>query len=366
MKSPVITSNNSISLTQKIKAWAQELGFSACGICDTDISNSAEKLNEWLSAGFAGKMDYMGAHNGMREDPKRLLPEAKSVIMVRIDYLCNEPVINETLQSPNKAFISRYAQNKDYHKLIRKRLQKLALKIEAETGEFHYRPTADSAPIMEKPLAQKAGLGWIAKSTNLISPQSGSYFFLGSLVTSLELDLDEPFDKQHCGSCTACIDVCPTKAIIAPYQVDASRCISYLTIELKGTIPIEFREAIGNRIYGCDDCQSCCPWNKFAQTTQEPGFESTRGLKTPELLELFRWNEAEFLQKTEGSAIRRIGHERWLRNIAVALGNAPTSDAIVAALREKLTHPSVIVREHATWALYKSCNAMPPAVDNSQ
>lgn len=350
------STNLTYTLSDSIKQWAKELGFSACGITDTDVSDAATKLNEWLSEGYAGTMNYMSAHDGMREDPKKLMPGAKSIIMVRIDYLCNEPMMDETLQTPTQAFISRYAQNKDYHKIIRKRLKQLAQKIEKEIGPFRYRPTADSAPIMEKPLAQKAGLGWLAKNTNLINPKAGSYFFLGALVTDLNLKEDKPFDSQHCGSCTACIDVCPTKAIIAPYVLDASRCISYLTIENKGTIPLEYRKAIGNRIYGCDDCQICCPWNKFAQTTKEPGFESTRGLKTPELLALFEWTEDDFLKKTEGSAIRRIGHDRWLRNIAIALGNAPKDQSIITALQKRLNETSELVKEHVLWALDQQTN----------
>lgn len=343
-----------IQLSKNIKEWGKSLGFSDVGICDIDLSEAGSRLNEWLANGHQGEMDYMARHGEMRFKPDVLMPTAKSVIVVRIDYLCSDPQFEEALNDPKTAFISRYAQNRDYHKLIRKRLVKLAKKIESEIGPFQHRATADSAPIMEKPLAEKAGLGWVAKSTNLIHPKAGSYFFLGCLVVDLDLALDQPFDNQHCGSCTRCIDVCPTQAIVAPYQLDASRCISYLTIELRDSIPIEFRKAIGNRIYGCDDCQTCCPWNKFAQTTTEPSFESVRDLKTPDLIELFLWDEETFLQKTEGSAIRRIGHECWLRNIAVALGNAPKTLEVITALESRLDYPSEMVVEHVRWALLNS------------
>lgn len=338
-------------LSKQIKEWGLALGFSDIGICDLDLSDASRHLKDWLANQYHGEMAYMGEHGDMRFRPDLLMPGAKSVIMVRIDYLCSEPQFDEALENPQTAFISRYAQNRDYHKIIRKRLAKLAKRIEQEVGPYQHRATADSAPIMEKPLAQKAGLGWIAKSTNLISPKAGSYFFLGCLIVDLELETDHDFEKDHCGSCTRCIDVCPTQAIVAPYQVDARRCISYLTIELRDAIPVEFRKAIGNRIYGCDDCQTCCPWNKFAQTTEEPGFESTRGLKTPDLVELFLWDEETFLRKTEGSAIRRIGHECWLRNIAVALGNGSQLDTVIQALQSRLEHPSAMVVEHVEWAL---------------
>lgn len=342
---------NKIQLSHQIKQWGKDLGFSAIGLCDTNIADAGQQLKDWLGKNYHGEMAYMAEYGNMRFKPESLMPGAKSIIVARLDYLCEDPQIQETLDDPQKAFVSRYAQNRDYHKLIRKRLAKLAHQIESEIGPFQHRATADSAPIMEKPLAQKAGLGWISKSTNLINPQAGTYFFLGCLVTDLDLVLDEPFAKDHCGSCTQCIDVCPTKAIVGPYQLDASRCISYLTIELRGSIPLEFRKAIGNRIYGCDDCQVCCPWNKFAQTTEDPAFESTRGLKTPDLIDLFSWDESTFLQKTEGSAIRRIGHDCWLRNIAVALGNAPKTPEVIAALESRLSHSSEMVVEHVRWAL---------------
>ena len=338
------------NLEDKIKAWGIELGFQQVGITDTKLGKADASLRKWLQQGMHGEMDYMQRYPE-RSQPELLIPGTKSIIMARMNYLPPEPDFNEVYDDKSKAFVSRYAQNKDYHKLIRKRLKQLAEKIKAAVGEFNYRPFTDSAPVMEKPLAKKAGLGWIGKHTNLINPKAGSWFFLGCLYVDLPLKPDVGLDKTHCGSCTKCLDICPTKAIVAPYQVDARRCISYLTIELKGPIPLEFRKAMGNRIYGCDDCQYFCPWNKFAKPTGEPGFKATRGLKTPELLELFNWTEAEFSKNTEGSAIRRIGHAKWLSNIAIALGNAPKSEKIIKALEAQQNHVSEMLREHIEWAL---------------
>ncbi|MDO8953658.1 MAG: tRNA epoxyqueuosine(34) reductase QueG [Gammaproteobacteria bacterium] len=338
-------------LALEIKTWGKQLGFQEIGIADTDLHLAETRLNTWLDKGMHGEMSYMQRHGTKRTHPEELIPGTTRIIMGRMDYLPADPAFKEVLNNPTKAFVSRYAQDKDYHKLIRSRLQKLASLIEAKIGEFQYRAFVDSAPVMEKPLAQKAGLGWIGKHTNLINPKAGSWFFLGSLYTDLPLPIDETFEKNHCGSCSACIDICPTQAIIGPYQLDARRCISYLTIELKGPIPEEFRKMLGNRIYGCDDCQLVCPWNKFAKTSNEMAFQANRDLKSPNLLDLFTWSEAEFLKKTEGSAIRRIGHEKWLSNIAIALGNAPSSAEIIQALQNKLDYPSELIKEHVKWAL---------------
>lgn len=339
-----------------IKQWAIDLGFNDLGITDIDLSVAESRLKQWLAKQYHGTMDYMERHGTMRSRPEELLPGTLRAIVLSMDYLTADPKFNETLENPTKAFISRYAQNSDYHKLIRKRLQKLATKIQTEIGEHNYRVFTDSAPVMEKPLAEKAGLGWIAKHTNLINSKNGSYFFLAVIYTDMPLEVSKPQTKSHCGSCTACISACPTNAIVGPYQLDARKCISYLTIENKGDIPIEYRKAMGNRIYGCDDCQIVCPWNKFAKTAAEIKFHATesRGLLEPDLIKLFNWDEATFLKNTEGSAIRRIGHDRWLRNIAVALGNAPKTPEVISALKNKLDHPSELVRSHVQWAVNQS------------
>ena len=293
-----------------------------------------------------------------RTRPAELVPGTLRVISVRMSYLPGSAApADEVLHNPELGMISRYGLGRDYHKIVRNRLQKLADQISARVGPFGYRAFTDSAPVLEKALAEKAGLGWIGKHTNLIQRDAGSWFFLGELYTDLPLPVDAPA-SNHCGTCQACIDICPTQAIVAPYQLDARRCISYLTIELRGTIPVELRPLIGNHIYGCDDCQMICPWNKFAQPTEEPDFAPRHGLDAPKLVELFAWTEEEFLKKTEGSAIRRIGYECWLRNIAVALGNAPRSDAVMASLGARADHPSVLVREHVVWALsHQPCKA---------
>lgn len=345
-------------MNHPVREMALSLGFSDCGVAGIDLFDAGEKLNQWLAMGYHGGMGYMARHGSLRYRPEELLPEAKSIVVVRLNYLCQDPAW-EVLNNPQLGFISRYAQNRDYHKLIRAKLVKLAEKLKSIYGDFAYRPTADSAPIMEKPLAVKAGLGWIGKHTNLINSQNGSYFFLGCLVTTLPLEqinFSSEFKSSHCGSCTKCITACPTGAIVAPYQLDARRCISYLTIEHHGSIPIEFRKLMGNRIYGCDDCQMVCPWNKFAKVTTEIGFESLRNLKSPKLLELFNWSEAEFLKKTEGSPIRRIGYERWMRNIAIALGNGEKTEQVKQILLNKLgffksQFPSEMVVESIEWAL---------------
>ncbi len=341
-------SNNSLS--QNIKIWARELGFQQAGITHGLLEDYEKKLADWLKRGYHGEMDYMQRYGTKRSRPQELISGTKSIISVRMNYLPPSTDIVKQLQQPDKAFISRYALGRDYHKLIRKRLVKLAQKIESVAGSFEYRPFTDSAPVMEKPLAEQAGLGWIGKNTNLLNRDAGSWFFLGSLYTNLELSVDSPVNN-HCGSCHACLDVCPTKAFVAPYQLDASRCISYLTIELKGSIPESLRPLIGNRIYGCDDCQMVCPWNRFAKLTDEKDFYPRHDLDSADLIMLFKWTEAEFYEKTKGSAISRIGYECWLRNIAVALGNSPTKPAVIDLLKEAKNHSSLMVREHVLWAL---------------
>jgi epoxyqueuosine reductase len=339
------------ALARDIKSWGHALGFQYIGITDTDLGRHEAHLERWLAAGRHGDMDYMQRHGSRRTHPAELVPGTVRVISARMDYWPGAAMpIQEILENPARAFVSRYALGRDYHKLLRSRLQKLADHIASRVGPFGYRVFTDSAPVLEKALAEKAGLGWIGKHTNLIDTKTGSWFFLGELFTDLPLPPDEPA-SNHCGSCRACLDVCPTQAIVAPYELDARRCISYLTIELRGPIPEELRPLIGNRIYGCDDCQLVCPWNKFARPTPEPDFAPRHGLDAATLIELFRWSETEFLTNTEGSAIRRIGYDCWLRNIAVALGNAPHSEAVIVALRARLPAASALVAEHIHWAL---------------
>jgi epoxyqueuosine reductase len=338
-------------LAARIKRWGRELGFQQVGISDTDLSRDETRLLAWLAAGHHGDMHYMQRHGTVRSRPKALLPGTLRIISVRMDYWPETARDAHTLlDDPERAYVSRYALGRDYHKVLRKRLQQLAQQIEHSVGAFGYRAFTDSAPVLEKALAQKAGLGWIGKHTNLIDTNTGSWFFLGELFTDLPLPLDTP-SQPHCGSCRACLDLCPTGAIIAPYQLDARRCISYLTIELRGPIPEQWRSAIGNRIYGCDDCQLVCPWNRFARPSREADFLPRRQLDEATLVELFGWTEQQFMRRLEGSPIRRIGHQSWLRNIAVALGNAPGHDGVISALTEKLQHPSELVREHVRWAL---------------
>ncbi len=339
------------ALARDIKSWGRDLGFQHIGIADTDLSRHEAHLVRWLASGRHGDMDYMLRHGSRRTHPAELVPGTVRVISARMDYWPGAATpIQEILEEPARAFVSRYALGRDYHKLMRSRLQKLADRVATRVGSFGYRVFTDSAPVLEKALAEKAGLGWIGKHTNLIDAKTGSWFFLGELFTDLPLPPDEPA-SNHCGSCRACLDICPTKAIVAPYELDARRCISYLTIELRGSIPEELRPLIGNRIYGCDDCQLVCPWNKFARPTPEPDFAPRHGLDAATLIELFRWSETEFLTYTEGSAIRRIGYDCWLRNIAVALGNAPHSEAVITALRAGLPAASALVAEHIHWAL---------------
>jgi epoxyqueuosine reductase len=337
-------------LAQLIKQRGKELGFQQIGISDIDLSNAADHLQQWLANHYHGEMEYMARNVELRRHPDQLLPGTLTIISARMDYLTATMNAEEVMQNPELAFISRYALGRDYHKLLRKRLQKLTDYISEVAGEFGYRVFTDSAPVLEKAIAEKAGLGWIGKHSNLLNRDAGSWFFLGEIFTLLPLPVDQPVTK-HCGDCTACIDICPTRAIVAPYQVDARRCISYLTIELRGSIPVELRPLLGNRIYGCDDCQLVCPWNRFAQFSKEDDFLPRHGLDAPQLLELFSWSEEQFLQRLEGSPIRRIGYECWLRNIAVALGNGPKTAEVIAALQEKSEHPSELVREHVQWAL---------------
>ena len=335
------------ALKDRIRGWGAELGFAAVGFAGIDLDDAEAGLRDWLAAGHHGEMDYMAAHGAKRARPAALLPGTQAVITCRMDYLPPEAALAP--EGGERAVVSRYAQGRDYHKLLRGRLQKLADRIGAEVGNFSYRVYTDSAPVMEVELAQQAGLGWRGKHTLLLS-RSGSWFFLGEIYVSLPLPPDAPIEP-HCGDCTACLDICPTQAIIAPYRLDARRCISYLTIEHKGSIPLELRPLIGNRIYGCDDCQAVCPWNRFATPTREADFLPRQGLERATLVELFAWSENDFNERLAGSPIRRIGHLRWLRNIAVALGNAPASCDSAQALRSRLDHPAALVREHVAWAL---------------
>jgi epoxyqueuosine reductase len=339
------------TLLADLKRWGQDLGFARLGVANIDLSRDEGHFLDWLRAGFNGEMAYMSRHGVKRSRPAELLPGTVSCVSVRMDYWPKDAAdAAATLADPSIAYVSRYALGRDYHKLMRARLQALCDRIKTAVGPFGYRVFADSAPVLEKALARNAGLGWIGKHTNLIDRDAGSYFFLGEIYLDLELPVEQS-SSAHCGSCSACIPACPTGAIVGPYRLDARRCISYLTIELAGSIPLEFRRAIGNRIYGCDDCQLACPWNKFAQPTAERDFAVRHGLDHAQLVELFSWSEAQFLQRTQGSAIRRIGYEQWLRNIAVALGNAPTSPALLEALQSRAQHPSPVVREHVHWAL---------------
>jgi epoxyqueuosine reductase len=349
------------SLADAIRRWGRELGFAEVRIADIDLAASEAGLQAWLDAGMHGEMDYMAAHGMKRARPAELVPGTVRVITARMDYL---PASQDAdwrarerarLGDPEAAVVSVYARGRDYHKVLRARLQQLADRIRGEVGEFGYRVFTDSAPVMELPLAEKSGLGWRGKHTLLINRDAGSMFFMGEILVDLPLLVDAPTDA-HCGQCSACITACPTGAILGPGRLDARRCISYLTIELKGSIPEELRPLLGNRVYGCDDCQTACPWNKFAQRATLPDFDERHGLGSASLVALFGWNEAEFNRNMEGSPIRRIGHERWLRNLAVGLGNAAAlgghgDPAIVAALRSRLGHPSELVREHVAWAL---------------
>jgi epoxyqueuosine reductase len=365
--------SNLAELALSIKRWGVELGFAEIRITDIDLSHAEAGLRAWLDAGMHGEMDYMAAHGMMRARPAELVPGTVRVISARMNYLPREAEMGfdpgggedwreqerRRLADPGAAVISVYARGRDYHKVLRARLQQLADKVKAEIGDFGYRVFTDSAPLMELPLAEKAGLGWRGKHTLLLSRTAGSMFFMGEFLVDLPLPVDPP-TGAHCGQCSACIDICPTQAILGPGRLDARRCVSYLTIELKSAIPAELRPLIGNRVYGCDDCQTACPWNKFAQRAVLPDFDERHGLGSASMVELFAWSEEEFNRKMEGSPIRRIGHERWLRNLAVGLGNAAAAGArgdaaIVEALTARLEHPSALVREHVEWAL--ACHA---------
>jgi epoxyqueuosine reductase len=351
MNAPVRPDLDPAALSASFRRWAKDLGFTGFGVANIDLALDEAFFLDWLRAGFNGEMGYMSRHGSKRSRPAQLIPGTVSCISVRMDYWPEDAAdAASQLADGSVAYVSRYALGRDYHKLMRSRLQSLCDLIEEAVGPFGYRVFTDSAPVLEKALARNAGLGWIGKHTNLIDRDAGSYFFLGEIYLSLELPADAA-STAHCGSCSACMPACPTGAIVAPFRLDARRCISYLTIELSGAIPVEFRRAIGNRIYGCDDCQLVCPWNKFARPTAEKDFAVRHGLDNSQLTDLFAWSESEFREKTRGSAIRRIGYERWLRNIAVALGNAPTSAPIIAALRSRAQHPAELVREHVQWAL---------------
>jgi len=344
------TQINYQELAEKIKLWGQELGFSQVGFSDIDLSSHEQALTQWLENNYHGEMDYMEKHGLMRARAQELVEGTTRVISVRMDYLPTNAKFARTLKKKDHAYISRYALGRDYHKLIRKRLKQLGDKISDYCESFNFRPFVDSAPILERPLAEKAGLGWVGKHSLLINKSAGSWFFLGELLVDIPLPTNEK-STNECGNCVSCIKICPTQAIVAPYVVDARRCISYLTIELRDAIPEEFRPLIGNRIYGCDDCQLICPWNKFAKLTAEDDFSPRQSLDEVELLTLFNWDEQSFLAKTEGSPIRRIGFQSWQRNIAVAIGNAPYSEKNIVALKHNLHHAQAMVAEHIEWAI---------------
>ncbi len=345
------TDSDATALTQQIKAQALALGFQQCGITDTNLAQHIDHYRAWLAQNYHGELSYMAEHGSKRWTPDELIPGTLRVISVRMNYYADPENPMDVLQDGSRAYISRYSLGRDYHKVMRQRLQKLISYIQ-ETAQAHqFRAFVDSAPVLERALAQKAGLGWFGKNTMLLHRQAGSWFFLGEIYTDLPLELDPPYTEEHCGRCTACLDICPTKAFVGPYVLDARRCISYLTIEHKGSIPEELRPGIGNRIFGCDDCQLVCPWNRFSKPTQEPDFSPRHHLDKATLVELFLWDEETFLKRTEGSPIRRTGYEGWLRNIAVALGNAPTSIEVVEALKCRAEDRSELVREHVRWAL---------------
>ncbi len=337
-------------LKTRIRRWGQALGFQQMGFSGVELEADQIHLERWLAQDRHGEMGYMARHGSMRARPQQLLPGTITIISARLDYLPETEPLEQVLLDPALGAISRYALGRDYHKLVRRRLQQLARAIETETGPFNWRSFSDSAPILEKAVAQKSGLGWIGKHTNLINRHAGSWFFLGELLTDLSLSPDSALDN-HCGSCRRCLDICPTQAIIAPYELDARRCVSYLTIEHPGSIPEPLRPLLGSRIYGCDDCQLVCPWNRYAGFTAEPDFAPRNGLERPRLTDLFAWTEEAFLKRLEGSPIRRIGHQRWLRNIAIALGNGAATKTAVQALARRADHPSELVREHVQWAL---------------
>lgn len=339
-------------LSRAVHQWGRELGFDQVGIADLDLEEHEAHLLNWLEQGWHGEMDYMQRHGVRRSRPEALVPGTQRVISVRLNYLPHGlGHAEQALEDSTRGYVSRYALGRDYHKVLRGRLRRLVRRIEGVAGPFGYRVFTDSAPVLEKALAERAGLGWIGKHTNLLAKDAGSWFFLGEIYTDLPLAPDPPTREEHCGDCRACIDVCPTQAIVAPYQLDARRCISYLTIELKGSIPLPLRPLIGNRVYGCDDCQLVCPWNRYAQLASVEDFQPRAALERSSLVKMMAWEETDYLRHTEGTAMRRIGHVQWLRNVAVALGNAPHDEAVVTALRARAGHPSELVREHVSWAL---------------
>lgn len=345
-----MTDLNLHSLSEQLQTWAHDLGFAAMGISDIDLKEHPNYLQRWLEKGYHGTMNFMAAHGEKRWRPDLLEPGTLRVISLRMDYLPENTHALDVLEEPNKGYIARYTLGRDYHKLVRKRLATLAKRLQDAAGG-HHRAFVDSAPVLERAIAEQAGLGWIGKNTMLINDKAGSWFFLGEIYTDLPLTVSAPKTEKHCGSCTACLDICPTQAFVGPFELDARKCISYLTIEHKGSIDTALRSKIGNRIFGCDDCQLFCPWNKFAKPTQEVDFKPRHGLDNIDLVELFLWDEHTYLDRTEGSAIRRIGYERWLRNIAVALGNAPSTIPVIEALKSRLAFPSQLVQEHVIWAL---------------
>ena len=346
-----------LALTASIRDCDAQLGFQQVGISDIDLSEDAVRLDAYLAAGYHGEMAYMASHGSMRSRPDELLPGTIRVISVRMDYLPEGTQMAQVLAQPEQAYISRYALGRDYQKLIRKRLQQLADKITQTIGPFGHRAFVDSAPLLEKPLARKAGLGWMGKNTLILNRQAGSWFFLGELLIDVPLPVDTPNDRDHCGKCTACLEACPTQAFVGERILDARRCISYLTIELKEAIPEELRPLIGNRVFGCDDCQLVCPWNRFSKASQEDDFQPRHRLDNSSLAQLFMWTEEQFLTRTQGSPIRRTGYERWLRNLAVGLGNAPSTIPVLEALKARLDYPSELVREHVRWALLQHQSA---------
>ncbi|MGL4205029.1 MAG: tRNA epoxyqueuosine(34) reductase QueG [Aeromonadaceae bacterium] len=345
-----MTSQQLEKLAHDIKQWGRELGFDQVGITGVDLTEEESRLQAWLAAGYHGEMEYMARHGLMRARPAELQPGTRAVISVRMNYLPPDARIARTLQEGTLGYVSRYALGRDYHKVLRQKLKQLGEKIQTAVGPYGFRPFVDSAPLLERPLAAKAGLGWIGKHSLLLNQQAGSFFFLGELLVDLPLPADKP-GGGDCGQCVACMTICPTGAIVAPYTVDARRCISYLTIEYGGAIPLELRPLLGNRIYGCDDCQLICPWNRYATTSQHADFHSRQELLAPELLALWQWDETHFLKATEGSAIRRIGFEKWQRNLAVALGNAPYCSSIVDSLRQRSGNVTPLVQEHLEWAI---------------
>jgi len=348
--------NELVTLAENIKRWGRELGFQQVGITDTEPGEHSEHLRRWLDKNLHGEMAYMADREAFRRDPTTLHENTLRVISLRMDYLPPDVETVKLLDHPRTAYLSRYALGRDYHKLIRKRIKQLSDKIIEHAGDRSQRPFVDSAPVLERAFAEKAGLGWIGKNAMLINSSMGSWFFLGELFTDLPLPIDPPQTTKHCGSCTACLDICPTNAFIGPYELDARKCISYLTIELKGSIPEPLRGLIGNRVFGCDDCQLICPWNKFAKPTDEKDFSPRHGLDNASMVDLFLWTEDEFDTKTQGSPIRRIGYERWLRNLAVGIGNGENSQKAITALQDRLEH-SPLVDEHIQWALNRLGNS---------